>query len=74
MAHDMQSIGKRFAVDLLSQSRVCFRFIHRLPLEIFEPCFNVPAWHGDDHRIATPSPFDSFLPALLIQLRMSVSG
>ena len=74
MAHDMQSIGKRLAIGLLAQSRICFRFIHRPSLEILEPCFNVPARHGDDHRIARLSPFDSILPTLLLQLRMPVSG
>ena len=70
----MESIGKRFTVAFRAQSRVIDRFIHWSPTKILEPCFDVPARNGDDHRIFRLSRLDSITPALLLQLRVPVSG
>ena len=74
MAHTMQPISKQLTVALPAQSRVFDRLVHRLPTEISEPCFDAPARNRDNHRIFRLSPLDSNLAALLLQLRVPVSG
>ena len=74
MAHIMQSIGERFTISLPAQSRVTDRFVHRLPTEILEPCFNAPARNDDNYRIVIRSPLDSSPATLPVQLRVPVSG
>ena len=70
----MESIRKRFTVAFPAQSRVINRFVNWFPTEILEPCFNVPARNGDDHSIFRLSRLDSIPPALLLQLRVPLSG
>ena len=74
MAHIIQSIGKQFTVAFPAQSRVIDRFVHWLPTEILEPCFNVPTRNGDDHWIFRLSRLDSIRPTLLLHLDVPVSG
>ena len=74
VAHPIQVPGKRVAVTLASQTRVCRLFIDPVSAQPGQPRFNVPARDDDDHGIFGGSPRYALSRALPIQLGAPVFG